>query len=571
MFFGIESINGVIFGTKGDRLQNISLLLIENSEIDAISIAEFLNESEQFNYDITHLPNLEETNQFLLESKVDVILVNLVLSDSYGMHTFDELFHRHSDTPFIIITDFNDHLIGVNAVKKGAQDYIIKEEISSTVLNRSISYSIERKNAEKEVRKSEEKYRELFLRSNDAIYMSTIDGDFIDINPSGLALFGYSLVDLSSLKVRDLYTNDQDRDKLKEELANKGQVDDYEVVLVKKDGITEVNCLLSSKVILDGNKKIVGYQGIIKDITAKKKAEQALMQSLRELDFANKELSILNETLEEKVRERTLQLRKEMSLVETQHKEIKESIQYAKRIQASILPPIQKIKKGIGEFFIYYEPKDLVSGDFYWYEMVNNKPLFAVVDCTGHGVPGAFMSIIGYTQLNEIVSEGRITDPGVILKELNKRVKMALNQNSMNSKNSKDGMELGIISVNYQQSKLEYAGAMRPLYMIKNGDLHIIKGDKYSIGGVSKHKKEFTTTRINIEKDDCFYLFSDGYPDQFGGPNGKKFMVRHVGEMLKGIAHLPMNEQMVIVKQTIKDWMKDEDQIDDILISGIKF
>jgi len=552
-------------------LEKINLLLVENSEKDAIGIAELLNTSEQFDYDITNLPDLENTHQFLSENTADIILINLFLSDSYGIHTFDNLFHLYPDIPFVILTDFNDHLIGINAVKKGAQDYIIKEEISSTVLNRSITYSIERKNAERELRKSEEKYRELFLRSNDAIYMSTVDGDFIDINPSGLALFDYSLVDLSSLKVKDLYINDTDREKLKNELANKGQVSDYEVTLIKKDQTTEVNCLLSSMVIHDENKNIVGYQGIIKDITAKKKAENALIKSLDDLDIANKELSVLNETLEEKVKERTLQLRKEMGLVEAQHKEIKESIQYAKRIQASILPPLQKIKKGLKESFIYYEPKDLVSGDFYWYEKINNKPLFAVVDCTGHGVPGAFMSIIGYTQLNEIVNEGKITDPGVILKELNKRVKMALNQNALNNKNSKDGMELGIISVNYEQSKLEYAGAMRPLYMVKNGDLHIIKGDKYSIGGVSKHKKEFTTTRINIEKDNCFYLFSDGYPDQFGGPRGKKFMIRHVGEMLKGLAHLPMNEQSVIIKQTIKDWMKDEDQVDDILIAGIKF
>lgn len=552
-------------------MEKINLLLVENSEKDAIGIAELLNTSEQFDYDITNLPDLENTHQFLSENTADIILINLFLSDSYGIHTFDNLFHLYPDIPFVILTDFNDHLIGINAVKKGAQDYIIKEEISSTVLNRSITYSIERKNAERELRKSEEKYRELFLRSNDAIYMSTVDGDFIDINPSGLALFDYSLVDLSSLKVKDLYINDTDREKLKNELANKGQVSDYEVTLIKKDQTTEVNCLLSSMVIHDENKNIVGYQGIIKDITAKKKAENALIKSLDDLDIANKELSVLNETLEEKVKERTLQLRKEMGLVEAQHKEIKESIQYAKRIQASILPPLQKIKKGLKESFIYYEPKDLVSGDFYWYEKINNKPLFAVVDCTGHGVPGAFMSIIGYTQLNEIVNEGKITDPGVILKELNKRVKMALNQNALNNKNSKDGMELGIISVNYEQSKLEYAGAMRPLYMVKNGDLHIIKGDKYSIGGVSKHKKEFTTTRINIEKDNCFYLFSDGYPDQFGGPRGKKFMIRHVGEMLKGLAHLPMNEQSVIIKQTIKDWMKDEDQVDDILIAGIKF
>jgi serine phosphatase RsbU (regulator of sigma subunit) len=194
-----------------------------------------------------------------------------------------------------------------------------------------------------------------------------------------------------------------------------------------------------------------------------------------------------------------------------------------------------------------------------------------VVDCTGHGVPGAFMSIIGYTQLNEIVSDQKITDPGVILRELDKRVRIALNQNNPHEKNSKDGMELGILSVNYEQQKIEYAGAMRPLYYTCDSKLKIVKGDKFSIGGISRHKKEFTTHRIPFETGDCFYLFSDGYPDQFGGPKGKKFMTRNVGQMNEKIAHLPMSEQGTIVKKAILDWMKNEEQIDDILISGIRF
>ena len=127
----------------------------------------------------------------------------------------------------------------------------------------------------------------------------------------------------------------------------------------------------------------------------------------------------------------------------------------------------------------------MVSGDFYWYEKIKNNPLFAVVDCTGHGVPGAFMSIIGYTQLNEIVTQQKITDPSAILRELDKRVRTALNQNSMNDKNSKDGMELGLIHVDRSQNRLEFAGAMRPLYLVRKGELEIVKGSKFSIGGIS--------------------------------------------------------------------------------------
>lgn len=339
--------------------------------------------------------------------------------------------------------------------------------MSSETLFRAITYSIERKRFEREIRKSEERYCQLFTRSKDAIYISTPKGDFIDFNPAGLALFGYDEKELTSLSVTDLYVNPTDRHLLREALERDGQVTDYELVLKKKDGKTLVNCLLSSKILYNEDKSIKSYQGIIRDITEKKKFEQALFKSLADLDLANQELHQLNETLELKVEERTEALLREKEIVGINSREINESIQYAKRIQASILPPMQRLKEAFIDSFIYYEPKDVVSGDFYWYEKVKDKPLFAVIDCTGHGVPGAFMSIIGYTQLNEIVTQQKTNDPGLILRELDKRVKIALNQNSLNGKNSKDGMELGLINIDFEQNKLEFAGAMRPLYLVR--------------------------------------------------------------------------------------------------------
>ncbi|MBL4709244.1 MAG: PAS domain S-box protein [Flavobacteriales bacterium] len=552
-------------------MKKIQLLLIENSEEDAYAIAHLIGSMKGVEIEITHFQNLSESYSFLSKNKTDIILINLFLPDSYGLHTFDSLFKSYSNIPFLILTEIDDNSIAIEAVKKGAQDFIQKTKMDTDSLLKSIIYAIERKNSEKDLRRSEEKYRQLFLRSKDAIYMSTVEGDFIDINPSGLALFGYTIEDLKELKVKDLYVNKADRERLKEKLSKEGQVSDYEILLQKKDNKSSVNCLLSSMLIYDEIGKIIGYQGIIRDITEKKNAEQALFKSLADLDQANKELLLLNATLEDKVRERTDELLREKEMAEVNNKEINESIQYAKRIQASILPPLQRLKDGFLESFVYYEPKDVVSGDFYWYEKIRNKPLFAVVDCTGHGVPGAFMSLIGYTQLNEIVNQQSITDPGVILRELDKRVRVALHQNSMTERNSKDGMELGLIHVDYTQQRLEFAGAMRPLYLIRSGELHIYKGNKFSIGGVSRREKEFTTTRIKFQKGDCFYLFSDGYPDQFGGANGKKFMTRNVGEMLRDIAHLSMIEQQKVIKHTIQDWMSNEDQVDDILIAGVKF
>jgi PAS domain S-box-containing protein len=553
------------------ELEHLNVLIVESSESDALIIGELLSMSEDYHYEIYHVVSLSEAEDILKESAIDIILVNLFLPDSFGIHTFNDLFRSFPDIPFIILTEIEDDVVGKNAVQKGAQDFLIKSDIDKDSLNRSIAYAIERKLTEEQLRKSEERYRELFVRSNDAIYISTIDGNFIDINPAGLKLFGYDLDDIDYIAVKDLYVDDEDRNRLMNYLAKEGEVSDYEVDLLKKDGKTVLHCLLSTIVILDKQEDIIGYQGIIKDITEKKKAEEALIKSLRDLDQANKELQTLNATLEQKVDDRTKQLVHEKETVVNQNKEITESINYAKRIQASILPSIQKIQESLPDTFVYYAPKDIVSGDFYWYEFTRKKALFAVIDCTGHGVPGAFMSIIGYTQLNEIVSDQKLTDPGVILKELDKRVRIALNQNASGEYNSKDGMELGLISVNFEQRKLEFAGAMRPLYYVKEGDLHIIKGDKYSIGGESRHKKNFKTKRINLNRGDCFYLFSDGYPDQFGGPRGKKFMTRNVGEMVKSMAHLPMKEQGNIVKNAMSNWMRDDEQVDDILMAGVRF
>jgi len=551
-------------------IDQLKVLLVESSEADAIQIGELLSNSKDYNFEIFHTSGLKDAEDLIKKEEIDITLVNLFLPDSYGIHTFNNLFHSFPKMPFIVLTELDDMYIGMNAVKQGAQDYLVKGDLNISTLNRSISYAIERKHTEDQLRKSEEKYRELFMRSKDAIYMSTIAGEFIDINPAGLALFGYEMEDMNSIRVRDLYVNNADREKLMFTLSEEGEVSDYEVRLVKKDGEV-LNCILNTIVVKDQYGQVTGYQGIIKDITSRKRAEEALIKSLRDLDFANRELQDLNANLEGKVDERTSELIKEKEVVEQQHKEIKESINYAKRIQASILPPIKKVKDALADSFIYYEPKDIVSGDFYWFEKSERKSLFAVVDCTGHGVPGAFMSIIGYTQLNEIVSDQRITDPGKILKELDKRVRTALNQRADNDRNSKDGMELGVVTIHHDQNKIEFAGAMRPLFYVRDGELHVVKGDKFSIGGFSQHKKNFTTHSLSIRKGDCFYLFSDGYPDQFGGADGKKFMTKNVGEMLKKIAHLPMSEQGGIVKSTIKDWMKDEDQIDDILMTGLRF
>lgn len=521
---------------------------------------------------IFHKSTIKEANSLLLTESMDAVLVDLTLPDSYGIFNFSQLFNSFPDIPFIVLTGIEDEYVGINAVKNGAQDFLVKGNFDGMLLSRSIQYSIERKKTEVTLRRSENRYKALFHNSIDAIYMTNQAGKFIDINPSGLELFEIDKNNLESYSANDLYIIESERQVLLDYVEKHNGVKDFEIKLKKQISGDEIDCLLSTIRIFDETNNQTLYQGIIRDITAKKKAERALNQSLKALDKANESLMGLNNHLEELVDERTYELNREKEIVEVQNLEIKKSIQYAKRIQASILPSLSYIKQTLTDSFVLYQPKDIVSGDFYWFTKIGSKAIIAAVDCTGHGVPGAFMSIIGYTALNYIVNDKRIMEPSVILKELDKQVKISINQQGANIENSYDGMELGICVIDYEQGKLEFSGANRPMYFSNSEQFEKITTSKHSIGGDSKQSgvKEFNTFRTKFSKGDQIYLLSDGYADQFGGPKGKKFLSKNISLLIEEVKSLPMREQGKLFEKNINDWKGLEDQVDDILVIGIR-
>jgi ligand-binding sensor domain-containing protein/serine phosphatase RsbU (regulator of sigma subunit) len=278
--------------------------------------------------------------------------------------------------------------------------------------------------------------------------------------------------------------------------------------------------------------------------------------------------------LENKVEARTAELKIEKQKVEAAHKDIKDSINYAKKIQEAILPEEEEIRTHLKEYFILYKPKDIVAGDFYWfYPVVKNQitegVLIAAADCTGHGVPGAFMSMIGSTFLNEIVKKGVIM-PNRILDELNINIRRALKQNTELSQ-SRDGMDIALCYIDFKNSTLYYSGANRPCVVISNGELRETKPDKFPIGGLQREKEDqFTLNEIKICKGDMIYLFSDGYADQFGGPEGKKFMYRQLKDVLLSVSSQDMTEQKRLLDERMNTWKAHTEQVDDILIMGIK-
>ena len=253
-----------------------------------------------------------------------------------------------------------------------------------------------------------------------------------------------------------------------------------------------------------------------------------------------------------------------------QNKEILDSITYAKRIQQAILPPTDLIFSILKDSFIFYKPKDVVSGDFYGFVQRGNDVIITTADCTGHGVPGAFMSMIGSEQLTKIIIEKGITKPAEILDELHAGIRTALKQDTHGTEN-RDGMDIALCKINLADNKLEYAGANRPLWLINNGQLRHIKPDKQAIGGLHMDSRiTFTNHSIALQKGDLLYTFTDGYADQFGGENDKKFMIKNFERLLLEIQHLPMKQQETILEERFNKWKGSYEQIDDVLVIGVR-
>ncbi len=278
--------------------------------------------------------------------------------------------------------------------------------------------------------------------------------------------------------------------------------------------------------------------------------------------------------LEQKVVERTAEVVQKKEEIELQNEKISElyeevtdSIKYAKGLQEAILPPHEFVKEVMPDSFILYKPKDIVSGDFYWIEKKNNKVYFAAVDCTGHGVPGAFMSIVGYNALNEALRKN--DTPGAILDSLNFGISKTLHNNAIDAKH-KDGMDLALCSYDMNTKELQYAGAYNPLYIIRGGDVSEIKADKFAIGSYYDDKtNKYTNHTIQLQEKDYVYVFSDGYADQFGGPKGKKFMYKRFRDYLLTLNGKSMIAQKDFLNNTIEQWKGPLEQIDDILVIGI--
>ena len=297
-----------------------------------------------------------------------------------------------------------------------------------------------------------------------------------------------------------------------------------------------------------------------------------VLKQLQVIKKKNIELAHKNDEIQQQKEEIETQrdeIMNQRDLLSKQKQEITDSIFYARRIQRAVLPAQELLSERIPDNFILFKPRDIVSGDFYWFTNKGSKTIIVDADCTGHGVPGAFMSMLGVSFLNEIMSNENIVLASEILEKLRVYVKSTLDQKGKKDE-AKDGMDISVCLIDWDTNKLQFAGAYNPLLRFRNGELLEIKADKMPIGIHMKEDLPFTNHELDLEKGDTFYLFSDGYVSQFGGESGRKFMSKAFKILLEEINQKPMEEQGIILDKALVDWQGEYEQVDDISVIGFR-
>lgn len=385
-------------------------------------------------------------------------------------------------------------------------------------------------------------------KTDNLVVVTDGNGEIEWVNTGFTKRTGYLFQEVRGKKPGDLLqgvdTNPEHVQKIKEGLASKESFS-QEVLNYTKSGEPywiDINITP----VLDAEGDVIQFIAIEQDITEKKNAEQ-------QIKIKNQQLQIMLHTVEE------------------QKNDILSSIEYAKRIQSATLPKKRDIEKQLPEILLFYKPKDIVSGDFYWFTQIGDISYLTIADCTGHGVPGAFMTIIGISLLEQIINKEQIFSPSQILEELDRRLPSILQTQGIANQDIVDGMEISLLKFDWKASKLIWASAKRPLWVFKNESWLSYKGDIYPIGGSKYYTdKHFTQQVIPLEKGNTVYTFTDGFADQLGGQHHKKLMSNNLQKLVAQNHTLGFEEQEKLLEHYLKDWQGNKEQTDDILIFGIR-
>jgi serine phosphatase RsbU (regulator of sigma subunit)/DNA-binding response OmpR family regulator len=578
--------------------EDIRILLLEDYPLDAELVQSQLKKSHP-KWNVDHVTDKEGFESYLKHNKPDVVLSDYSLPQYTGMEAFFTVRSLGIEVPFIIVTGQLTEETAIECIKEGIDDYIIKS--SMLRLDIAIQKAIQRRHSEDARKKIA---RELYM--SELRYKSIFDH-------AGVAILEMSTTeDLRSLLI---HTGDQKQRRVSirqafrslvptavnEETLKLFQAKDmgqlisdfhllfpshfYRHVLQCMDyfsqGITSAEFTFSTRSFQDSRLELQiktvydpsrpqFFTVSFSDLTRIKKSEERALKVVERLGDTVAERMLEMSNLNEKLRTQADEREKFSLIMRENYVQMTESIIAAKRIQQLLLPTHSSIANAFQDAFVYMRPKDIVSGDFYWFYSVGNVRWIACVDCTGHGVPGAFMSMISSKMLNQAIIEHQLEDPAEVLKSIDAYVIRELKQDLSDTLTS-TGMDISLCKFDYNSNEVEFAGAFQSLYHISDGLLEQEKGDRFSLGGTFKMKsKTFTLKKRSFKPGDTFYMSSDGYVDQFGGPQKKKFMRKRFIKMLGEIHDQSMYDQEMAIKSALQDWKGSTEQIDDILVMGIR-
>lgn len=578
-------MNTVLNGSR-NMAQNgqINVLLLEDYMLDAELVSSHLKKGFP-NFHINHVYNKEGFENALRNNKPDVILSDFLLPQYNALEAYSKMKEMGLSIPFILVTGELDEEAAIDCIKAGFDDYVIKKSLAR--LGMAVSKALEKKRYEKqkirfqrEIEKSEERYQSIFNHAGVGICVFKLDDDKSDKNK----LYSLNMTECNTESIQlfeardklDLVTNfdrtlDEGSFPFMKAIAGlyDGMAQDQISLEADFTTLKENNLRLKVKInISHPDEKVLTVSFI--DLTAIKRSEDRLHRVMSQLEqtvnMRTKELSAVNDKLKKEAKSRQLisdQLR-------DNYVHMTEGIIAAKRIQQLMLPSESYIASAFSDSFIYLRPLDIVSGDFYWFHKDGNRCWIAAVDCTGHGVPGAFMSMIGSKILNQIIKEDRLEKPSEILLELDNYVISELKQHDIETQVSM-GMDMSICFFDFDKNEMHHSGALQTAYVIRDGKMTEMRGDRLSIGGTFKVEgKKFTEHVYPIQKGDRIYLHTDGFTDQFGGPKNKKFTRKRFKELLLNVQDSTFYEQDTRIKNELQDWKGAYPQVDDILVMGLE-
>ncbi|MCF8278329.1 MAG: SpoIIE family protein phosphatase [Flavobacteriales bacterium] len=547
-------------------MEKLKILLLEDEESDALLVLATLR-SAGLVFEYEHVEN-----QFQFLDKLDTSTPDIILSD-YGLRGYNGLAalrdkKQHGMTcPFILVTGSLPDEVAVACLKAGVDDYVLKDRLSR--LPDAIKQALDRQRSDKERRKALEDLIRSQKRLESAERMAMVGNWEWNIG-TGVISWSDEMYRIVGAD-RDSYTptNDSflnmiipedapDANQISKDMGHGKMPDMNSRFRIKTlDGQIKMLSSISKsngKSMESGELKIFGT---MQDITLQFLTEKALRD--------------LTEELETRVKQRTSELENANSLLKRKNEEMTDSINYAQLIQKALLAKLDECKAMFPKSFVFWKPRDIVSGDFYWQYHNDDYDYIAVVDCTGHGVPGAFMSMIGHQLLNEVVIKKGSTEPGNILQELDESVDKALFGHA--GKGVRDGMDLILCRIDRVERKICFSGAFRPLFHSTAKGLMEYRGNRNPIGNYdsSNCTKVYEQICVDFEEGDTIYLTSDGYYSQFGGPKGKKMMKKRFKELLERLQPQPIDLQYEAIDTYLNEWQGDCEQVDDILVIGIQF